>query len=133
MKSDGLAAWTGRMALCVLALATLLAPVLASAADRVPKPVITIERPGRCVEETALMRRDHADLLKTQRDLTVREGVRTAKHSLKECVSCHASKKTGSVLGQNGFCQSCHEYAGVTIDCFDCHAAKRSVAAGARP
>ncbi len=131
MRTQRLAAVIGRVTLC--GLCALLPAAPGWGADRVPKPVITIEQPGRCVEETALMRRDHADLLKGQREATVRAGIRTAKHSLKECVSCHASKKTGSVLGANGFCQSCHEYAGVSIDCFDCHAAKRSVAAGARP
>jgi hypothetical protein len=48
-------------------------------------------------------------------------------------VQCHASKTTGSVLGGKGFCQSCHAYAGVTLDCFECHAAKAKLAGGATP
>jgi hypothetical protein len=79
------------------------------------------------------MRREHPDMLKHQRDLTMHEGIRTRAHSLKECVQCHASAKTGSVLGKNGFCQSCHEYASVTIDCFSCHASKPKRIAGATP
>jgi hypothetical protein len=132
VKADALRAVTRGIGLALLALGGLLAAVPGLGADRVPKPVITIEQPGRCVEETSLMRRDHADMLKAQRDLTVRDGIRTAKHSLKECVSCHAAK-SGSVLGEKGFCQSCHEYAGVRIDCFECHAAKRNVADGPKP
>ena len=70
--------------------------------SRVPKPVIEIDKPGKCVER----HRDpcganHMDMLKHQRDLTMHEGIRTTKHSLKECIECHASTKTGSVLGDD--------------------------------
>ncbi len=132
MNAKAIGASTGRIArvLCVLA---LLLPALALAADRVPRPVIDIARPGKCVEDTALMRREHPDLLKHQRDLTMHEGIRTKKYSLKECVQCHASKTTGSVLGEKGFCQSCHAYASVEIDCFNCHEAKPKPASGATP
>jgi predicted CXXCH cytochrome family protein len=70
------------------------------------------------------MRRNHMDLLKHQRDDTLRGGVRiTAKHSLKACIDCHASQTTGSVAAsQTNFCVSCHSYAAVKIDCFECHA-----------
>jgi hypothetical protein len=111
------------------ALAFALAAGAAPAADRVARPALEIERPGRCVEATDLMRRDHMKFLLHQRDRTMREGVRTKQHSLAECVECHASTKTGSVLGEQGFCQSCHSYAGVKLDCFECHAAKRAPAA----
>ena len=43
------------------------------------------------------MRRNHMELLKHQRDDTVRSGIRGAKYSLKDCVGCHAGAKTGSV------------------------------------
>ena len=105
-------------------LIALLVPALALAADRVPKPDIIIDKPGQCVEDTATMRRGHPDMLKHQRDLTVREGVRTRQYSLKGCIECHASTKTGSVLGDKGFCQSCHDYASVKLDCFECHSSK---------
>ncbi len=132
MKHDGTGALTGRIAraICVLA---LLLPVLTFASGRVPKPVIEIAKPGKCVEDTEVMRRQHPDMLKHQRDLTVHEGIRTRKHSLKECVACHASRKTGSVLGEKGFCQSCHAYASVKIDCFSCHASKPKLASGVTP
>jgi hypothetical protein len=86
------------------------------------------------VEATEVMRRDHMKLLLHQRDRTMREGIRTRQHSLAGCVECHASKKTGSVLGEGGFCQGCHSYAGVKLDCFECHAAKPGrLSAQARP
>jgi predicted CXXCH cytochrome family protein len=81
--------------------------------------------PKRCVEDTQFMRRNHMDLLKHQRNKTLREGVRTTKHSLKQCVECHASEKTGSVAADaKDFCVSCHRYAAVHLDCWDCHATK---------
>jgi [DsrC]-trisulfide reductase subunit J len=119
----------GARALCVLA---LLVPVLAFASEGVPKPVIEIAKPGKCVEDTATMRRDHPDMLRHQRDQTMHEGIRTKKYSLKECIACHASPKTGSVLGEKGFCQSCHDYASVSIDCFRCHASKPRPGTGAK-
>jgi hypothetical protein len=116
-----------RLALVLgLSLAAGFAP---AAGERVPKPVVAIDKPGKCVEPTELMRRDHVKLLLHQRDRTMREGVRTRPHSLAGCVECHASAKTGSVLGENGFCQSCHAYTGVKLDCFECHASKPGAAA----
>jgi len=117
-----------------LALIAWVGPVLAAAADeggRTPKPVIERAAQGaQCVAPAAEMRRNHMDLLKHQRDDTVRGGIRGAKYSLKDCIDCHASKTTGSVAKtQDNFCVACHSYAAVTIDCFECHSAKpRSVA-----
>jgi hypothetical protein len=93
-----------------------------------------IEKSGVCVAPTEEMRRDHMKMLLHQRDLTVRQGLREPRFSLKNCVNCHASQKTGSVLGKDGFCSSCHSYASVSIDCFECHSAlrQRRVAGAAR-
>jgi len=107
-----------------IAAALLVLLAAGGALARVEKPVVTIERPGKCVEATDVMRRDHMKFLLHQRDRTMRDGVRTRGHSLSGCVECHASRNTGSVLGAEGFCQSCHAYAGVRLDCFECHAAK---------
>nr|WP_319566086.1 hypothetical protein [uncultured Rhodoferax sp.] len=92
------------------------------------QPLIEKARGGQCVEDAAFMRRNHMKLLKHQRDDTLRGGVRTGKYSLKACVSCHASQSTQSVNASSGdFCQSCHAYAAVKIDCFECHANKPAV------
>ena len=94
--------------------------------DGAPLPVITKAIKGeKCVESNDFMRRNHMKLLMHQRDLTVLEGIRTKKYSLKQCINCHASAKTGSVAAsKDDFCVSCHSYASVKIDCFDCHATK---------
>lgn len=79
----------------------------------------------RCVEDTQYMRRNHMELLKQHRDQTMHQGIRTTRHSLKGCVECHASAKSGSVAaGKEDFCAACHSYAGVKLDCWDCHANK---------
>lgn len=92
-----------------------------------PKPEIVISNPGKCVADVETMRRKHMDMLKHQRDVTMRQGVRGAKDSLNACIDCHASKSNGSVLGsEQNFCQACHSYAAVRLDCFECHQAKPS-------
>jgi len=112
-----------------------LASFAAAEPGRTPKPLIAIEKPGQCVEPTDVMRRDHMKLLQHQRDKTMREGIRSKPHSLNECIACHASRKTGSVIGAEGFCQSCHDYAAVKLDCWDCHQPKpgQKAATGVRP
>ena len=94
-------------------------------AGRVPKPVIEPAQGGQCVADPAFMRRNHMTLLKHQRDDTVHSGIRKTPHALKDCIACHASKTTHSVTAsETNFCQSCHTYAAVSIDCFECHANK---------
>lgn len=114
-------------------LAAALALAAAADAGRVAQPVIKIEKGGSCVAPVAEMRRNHMKMLLHQRDLTVHEGLRDPRFSLKNCVECHASRKTGSVLGEEGFCSSCHAYASVKIDCFECHTPMRQAGLASRP
>ena len=100
--------------------------------SRVPMPGVQPPAEGRCVEDTAFMRRNHMQLLVHQRDRTVHEGIRTEKHSLANCVSCHASRETGRVTGsKDAFCEGCHRYAAVKLDCFECHADRPAATASA--
>lgn len=111
-----------------VAIVLLLATGMAASADegRTPKPVIERAAEGaQCVNDPEFMRRNHMDLLKHQRDDTVRQGVRGQKYSLKACIECHASRETASVTkASTNFCVSCHSYAAVKIDCFECHASQ---------
>lgn len=89
---------------------------------------------SKCVEDTDFMRRNHMDLLKHHRDDTLRLGIRTTKHSLKGCVECHASEKTGSVAAsKEDFCVACHSYASVKLDCWGCHATKPAQKSALKP
>jgi hypothetical protein len=109
----------------VLLVLAFVAPVLAADSSRVPKPVIEAGKGEQCVESTDFMRRNHMELLKHQRDATMHQGIRTRNHSLNGCIECHASRKNNSVVGSDqNFCQSCHSYAAVKLDCFECHASK---------
>ncbi len=118
------------VALVPLAFLFALTPALAIAAT--PKPAIKIENPGECIAPTAKMRTDHKSMLSHARDRTLRQGIRGEKASLNGCIECHASKTTGSVLGKEGFCQTCHDYAAVKVDCWQCHQPKVS-RAGVKP
>jgi hypothetical protein len=121
---------SGLMLFALLALTTG-APAHAGA----PKPIVEKAVKGeQCVEPTDYMRRNHMKLLTHQRRETVHEGIRTKKYSLKECINCHASKETGSVTAaKDNFCVSCHSYAAVKIDCFDCHSSKPQSTASLHP
>lgn len=93
--------------------------------ERTPQPTIVIDKSsGQCVAPPAEMRRRHPEMLKHQRDRTLRQGVRGEPVSLNACIECHASRTTGSVIGSDqNFCQSCHSYVAVKLDCFECHQA----------
>jgi hypothetical protein len=115
----------GLPALLLLGIGATAAAPEAPPASRTPQPVIERGRGAQCVAEPAFMRRNHMDLLKHQRDETVHRGVRDARASLKGCIECHASAQTGSVArAKTDFCVSCHSYAAVKLDCFECHASK---------
>jgi hypothetical protein len=126
----------GTRAMLALACA-LLVVVPAVAADtppsrvpssRVPAPSVAIAAPGKCVEDTPFMLRNHMELLKHHRDKTVHDGIRTTRHSLANCVNCHAGKETGRVTGgKDAFCESCHKFAAVKLDCWDCHTDRAQV------
>jgi predicted CXXCH cytochrome family protein len=93
----------------------------------VAKPQIPASRGAQCVEPVEIMRRNHFEFIVHQRDLTVHQGIRTKRHSLAGCIDCHSTKTAAGqylpVNAEGEFCQTCHTYAAVKIDCFSCHAA----------
>lgn len=94
-----------------------LAPVAAA-------PVLDGARSAPCVEDPKVMRLTHMDLLRHGRDETVLRGVRDRRHALTGCVECHAGAD-GKVVGtERHFCQGCHTYTAVKLDCFECHSAQ---------
>ena len=104
----------------------LLYPVAGSADT--PKPIIhEPEGEGvKCVHPEEEMKRNHMNYILHQRDDTMYDGIRTEKHSLANCIDCHVQPgkdgKIASIESPDHFCSGCHEYAAVTIDCFECHA-----------
>jgi hypothetical protein len=85
-----------------------------------------------CVEPTGDMRKNHMKYILHERDETVHEGIRGSRHSLKECINCHVSDAPDAprVSSEKHFCSSCHSYAAVNIDCFQCHADRPAKATG---
>jgi predicted CXXCH cytochrome family protein len=116
----------------LLATAVAAAPALAGTPlPDIPKAV----KGEQCVEDTQFMRKNHMELLMHQRDETMHKGIRTKKHSLKECFSCHvvkgADNKPVTAADPRHFCSQCHSYAAVQVDCFQCHASTPSADANA--
>jgi hypothetical protein len=110
----------------------IAAPALAGEeGGRTPKPDIPKAQrsavPGamQCVEPTQLMRERHYTFILHQRDATMHQGIRGARHSLADCVDCHVQKdaqgKPMPVNAPGQFCSTCHSYAAVQMDCFECH------------
>ena len=104
----------------------LLSPGSVAAESSTLLPVIPPATGERCVEPTDVMRREHMDFLMHQRDDTVHAGIRGAKHSLVGCIDCHVQKdEQGIAIPVNAkgqFCESCHSFAAISVDCFECHA-----------
>lgn len=94
------------------------------AAGTTPKaPEIRVPSEGKDPFGTAeFMRASHMRLLMSWRDEVVRQGERTvvgldgktyARSLTRTCLGCHTSKAE--------FCDRCHDYARVTLTCWQCH------------
>ena len=122
----------------LLFIALLVLPLAASASEEthnLPFSELTMTEPDRhvsateeCVAPEDEMRRNHMNYILHQRDETMYDGIRTPRYSLEECINCHAATDDQGeylpVNAPNQFCSSCHTYASVSIDCFQCHATK---------
>jgi hypothetical protein len=122
--------WGAKARWCFVAGLVVWGASVQAGDGRTPLPAVQKALAGtQCVAPPAEMRRNHMEMLRHQRDDTVRGGVRGAKASLQGCVDCHAGAQTHSVSKAPGdFCVSCHQYAAVKIDCFECHGGKRQAA-----
>jgi len=90
-----------------------------SFAPEVPHPT---NGSTECVEDEDEMKKNHMKYILHQRDATMHDGIRTKTYSLKECINCHVPKNSEIRYGDDKhFCSSCHNYTGVSIDCFQCH------------
>jgi hypothetical protein len=90
-----------------------------SFAPKVPHPT---NGTTECVEPEDDMKKNHMNYILHQRDETMHEGIRTKKYSLKECINCHIPEDSTARFGDSQhFCSSCHNFVGVSIDCFQCH------------
>ena len=120
------------IALLFSLLSGVYTPVLAEDSDAendsasffIPKAQRRFSEQQACVEPIEEMRVNHMEYILDQRDETVHEGIRTRQYSLVECINCHVSDAPDAPRAdsEKHFCNSCHTFASVSIDCFQCHA-----------
>jgi hypothetical protein len=115
-----------------LSVLVLVLPLAATADEELPFSTLKLPEAQRdfsptqeCVQPEEEMRRNHMEYILHQRDETMHLGVRTRQYSLEECINCHATKDASGewirVSDPRHFCATCHTYASVKIDCFQCH------------
>ncbi len=93
-------------------------------------PFPTIHEPSdeskQCIHPEDEMRRNHMNYILHERDETMHEGIRGEPEGLANCIDCHVEPNDkGEIAGidnKEHFCNGCHQYAAVQIDCFQCHA-----------
>ena len=107
-----------------LLVAIVVSPATAEEGQLLPK--IPAAKGEQCVEPTDVMRRQHMEFIMHQRDLTVHDGIRTKKHQFVRCINCHVRPNEKGEYPRHTsnehFCTTCHVFASVSIDCFQCHA-----------
>lgn len=111
-----------RLVLAVLALFMGLVGV--AQAEGTPWPDVPTAIGEPHPEGNEYWRKHHMELMKHDRDLTLREGERDIQASLSTCFDCHAVEEAGVPVtyeSERHFCRACHEFAAVRIDCFTCH------------
>jgi hypothetical protein len=98
--------------------------------DYVPKPKLPPDQ-KKCVEAREYIRVNHKNLLEDWKESVVRKGATTYIASSKKrylmslnrtCMSCHTDKVE--------FCDQCHNYLGVTNQCWDCHIYPKEIKKG---
>ena len=108
-----------------LAMFLALFAAVPAVAGGVPMPAIPKAKGAHCVRPVEWMRQNHMKLLMQLRYAAVHQGIRSKQESLPGCMSCHVSKLADgsypAATSRKFFCNACHAYAGVSIDCFSCH------------
>ena len=110
----------------ITALCLLMFGAAAGGPEDIPPPKGKYDKDTICVEPVEIMRRQHFEYILDHRDKTVIEGIRTKQYSLIGCIDCHitpnAQGEYARYSQETHFCASCHQFAAVAIDCFQCHA-----------
>jgi len=123
---DGSKIIAGILVFLILITFPLWYNALTGKAGYIPKPKIDpkiLAEKKQCVEPKEFIRVKHMDLLKDWRESVVRRNIRVyvasdqKKYNIsltKTCINCHSDKR-------EEFCNQCHNYMGVTNNCWDCH------------
>lgn len=86
-----------------------------------PQVTINTAQAAQCIEPTQWMIEHHPELLIQWRNNVVRNDIQTYtasdgkqyQESLATCAQCHPDTED--------FCNQCHNYIGVSLDCWNCH------------
>ena len=106
----------------IIFIALITFPFWNSGVPQKPTPKVIVAGDVQCVESAEWMRANHMKLLDDWRHSVVREQDREYtstsgkvfnKSLSNTCLDCHSNKKE--------FCDSCHTYASVKLNCFGCH------------
>jgi hypothetical protein len=105
----------------------LTSAIFETAQAETPLPMIREpSNADKCIHPEDEMRRNHMKYILHERDETMHEGIRNEPASLANCIDCHVEPdENGEIAGiesEEHFCNACHQYASVQIDCFQCHA-----------
>ena len=94
----------------------------AGTTTRGPDPVLPAQE-KQCVAPLSTMRTSHMQLLMDWRDGVVRRNVHTytAFNGRNFNMSLTGTCLTGCHTNKADFCDRCHNYAGVSVYCWDCH------------
>jgi hypothetical protein len=112
---------TGLMVFILLCTLMVYYYMFTGKASAIPEPEI-ITKEKQCIEAAPYMKEYHMQFLDNWREKVVREsttlyegaGGKTYTISLtKTCLECHSNKEK--------FCDKCHNYVGVTPNCWNCH------------
>lgn len=111
----------------LLTFALLLIP---AARAEVPAPKVPEPAAQGCIARPDVMRRTHMSLLMHQRDQVVHQGERDDRRRFDNCLACHVRPRADGSYpaadSRDHFCNTCHAYAAVSIDCFSCHNSRPS-------
>ena len=108
----------------------LIGLTLLSTSAMAETPFPTVHEPAdeskKCIHPEDEMRRNHMNYILHERDETMHEGIRNEPASLANCIDCHVEPddkgEIADIDSRDHFCNGCHQYASVQIDCFQCHA-----------
>jgi hypothetical protein len=94
----------------------------AGTTSRGPEPILP-KQEKQCVAPLAYMRTSHMNLLMDWRESVVRHDVHSFKafNGKTYTMSVTGTCLTGCHTNKDEFCDRCHNYAGVSVQCWECH------------
>jgi hypothetical protein len=121
MRDRG-AIYTGLLIFLALITFPVWHDLAARTTSRGPQPILPTQE-KQCVAPLNYMRKSHMRLLMDWRDTVVRHGAHSFKafNGKAYTMSLTGTCLTGCHTNKADFCDRCHNYAGVSVYCWECH------------